>query len=189
MSHYEARKKAEEYIRMAEGYDGAEMIEKLRKFLPKGVKVLELGMGPGTDLLDLGTRFEVVGSDASQSFLDIFTEKHPEQGIRLMQLDAVTIETDERFDGIYSNKVLQYFDEVDLKASFVRQAEVLNAGGVVLHTFWRGTQVEEFNGVKFYYYMEEVVKKMVEDLFDVMEMGRYAEFEDGDSFYLILRKK
>ena len=128
MSHYEARKKAEEYIRMAEGYDGAEMIEKLRKFLPKGVKVLELGMGPGTDLLDLGTRFEVVGSDASQSFLDIFTEKHPEQGIRLMQLDAVTIETDERFDGIYSNKVLQYFDEVDLKASFVRQAEVLNAG-------------------------------------------------------------
>ena len=35
---------------MAEGFDGRELIEILKKYLSKGSTVLELGMGPGKDL-------------------------------------------------------------------------------------------------------------------------------------------
>jgi len=37
----------EQYIKMAEGYDGGELIEKLKKFLPINSTILEIGMGSG----------------------------------------------------------------------------------------------------------------------------------------------
>lgn len=40
----------QEYIEMVEGYDGTELINVLKNYLPKGSSLLELGMGPGKDL-------------------------------------------------------------------------------------------------------------------------------------------
>ena len=51
MSYYNDKKNVEEYIRMAEGYDGRAFVDLLKGMLPKGASVLELGMGPGKDLL------------------------------------------------------------------------------------------------------------------------------------------
>ena len=46
MGFFDTEKGVDEYIKMAEGYDGAELIKILQKYLPEKSTVLELGMGP-----------------------------------------------------------------------------------------------------------------------------------------------
>ncbi len=46
MAYFDERKNVEDYIKMAEGYDGRELIAVLKKYLLAGSTVLELGMGP-----------------------------------------------------------------------------------------------------------------------------------------------
>ncbi len=50
MKYFKNKKNVDEYIKMADGYDGRDIIEKLKKYLPVGSTILELGMGPGKDL-------------------------------------------------------------------------------------------------------------------------------------------
>ena len=50
MGFYDDEKTALQYIAMAEGYDGRELVEVLELHLPAAASVLELGMGPGVDL-------------------------------------------------------------------------------------------------------------------------------------------
>jgi trans-aconitate methyltransferase len=106
MGYFDNVKNVRDYIRMAEGYDGRELIENLKKHLRSGSSVLELGMGPGKDMDILAGTYRVTGSDSSRIFLDMHRQTHPEAD--LLQLDAVTIKTDRRFDCLYSNKVLQH---------------------------------------------------------------------------------
>lgn len=47
VGHFDTDEGADEYIRMAEGYDGRELIEVLQRYVPSGSSVLEIGMGPG----------------------------------------------------------------------------------------------------------------------------------------------
>ena len=50
MGFFHQEKNINEYIKMAEGYDGRERIAELQKHLPSGSSVLEIRMGPGVDL-------------------------------------------------------------------------------------------------------------------------------------------
>lgn len=50
LGFYDEEKTANQYIAMADGYDGRELIDVLRAHLPDGASILELGMGPGVDL-------------------------------------------------------------------------------------------------------------------------------------------
>jgi len=50
MGFYDSEKGNEDYIKLAEGFDGAELIEWLCGYLSKNSSVLEVGMGPGKDL-------------------------------------------------------------------------------------------------------------------------------------------
>ena len=50
MGFFETEEGVNEYIKMAEGYDGKDLIKVFENYLPKGSTVLELGMGPGKDL-------------------------------------------------------------------------------------------------------------------------------------------
>jgi trans-aconitate methyltransferase len=112
---YHSKKHVMEYINMAEGYDGKELIEILKKYLPEKSTVLELGMGPGKDLDILKNDFDVTGSDNSDIFLDMYREKHPNAD--LIHLDAETLITNRKFDCIYSNKVLHHLSTKKLKQS------------------------------------------------------------------------
>ncbi|MCH9659234.1 class I SAM-dependent methyltransferase [archaeon] len=106
---------------MAEGYDGAELIKILQKYLPKSSTVLEIGIGPGKDMDILKKSYTVTGSDNSQIFLDKYKEKY--QNVDLLPLDAVTTKTDRKFDCIYSNKVLHHLTKKYLRESLQRQKE------------------------------------------------------------------
>jgi cyclopropane fatty-acyl-phospholipid synthase-like methyltransferase len=186
MSYFDEKKNVEGYIQLAQGYDGRDLIEMLKKFLPEGSTVLELGMGPGVDLDLLQKSYQATGSDRSQVFLDLYQEKHP--ATELLLLDAVTIETERTYDALYSNKVLIHLSLEEMEQSFARQAAILNPGGLALHSFWAGDHEETHQGLRFLYLQEEQLQKLVAPYFNVEKIGRYTELEDDDSIVIVLRK-
>ena len=186
MGFFDTEKGVNEYIRMAEGYDGEELINILQKWLPKKPTILELGMGPGKDLDILKKNYTVTGSDNSQIFLDKYKKQYPESD--LLKLDAVAIDTSRTFDCIFSNKVLHHLTREDLKKSIQRQTQILNPNGIAFHSFWRGDKDENYEGMLFTRYQTEELKKIIGDEFDILAMGVYTEMEKDDSIYAVLRK-
>ena len=171
---------------MAQGYDGKELVSVLKMHLPSGATVLELGMGPGKDLDLLGEAYIATGSDSSTVFLERFQKIRPRAD--LLKLDAATLETERTFDCIYSNKVLHHLSRSDLCRSFERQRQLLTDDGLLMHSFWHGDREEEHHGLRFVYYHESAVLRKIGPGFDVVTMNRYREIEEGDSFYVLLRK-
>lgn len=105
-TYYHTKKSVDEYIELAKGVNGEELIEKLKQYLPLQSTLLEIGSGPGSDWAILNSSYSATGSDNSLQFLRHLRHKYP-QG-KFLKLDAVTINTLEKFDGIYSNKVLHH---------------------------------------------------------------------------------
>ena len=186
MWFFDTEKGVNEYIKMADGYDGSELIRILQEYLPEKSSVLELGMGPGKDLEILSKTFTATGSDNSQIFLDRYKKQNPDSD--LLRLDAVSLETDRVFDCIFSNKVLHHLTREDLKKSFQRQAEVVKPNGIVFHSFWKGDKDESYDGLLFTRYQIEGLKEIIGDVFDILAIGIYTEMEKEDSIYVILSK-
>ncbi len=186
MKYFNNAQNVDEYIKMADGYDGRDLITILQNHLPSHSTVLELGMGPGKDLDILAEKYEVTGSDSSSVFLDLYRKTHPKAD--LLQLDAVSIKTDRNFDCIYSNKVLHHLHKSEIHQSFRRQRELLTGQELLMHSFWYGNSEEEYNGLWFAYYEEEELLGMIGDGFTSVAAERYTELEKDDSFYILLRK-
>ena len=103
---FDVEKNVEEDIKMCDGMDGRALIDILKTHLSEGSNLLEIGMGPGTDLDILRESYRVTGSDSSQVFLDLYRKKKPDASLLL--LDAISLNTESKFDCIYSNKVLHH---------------------------------------------------------------------------------
>lgn len=187
MGFFDTEKGVDEYLKMSDGYDGAELIKILQDLLPEKSTVLELGMGPGKDLDILSKKYIVTGSDSSQVFLDRYKNKNPNAD--LLRLDAVTIPTDRTFDCIYSNKVLHHLTRDDLRKSFQRQRDILNPNGIAFHSFWKGDQDENYDGLLFTKYQIDGLKEIIGDLFDILTINVYTEMEKNDSLYVVLSKQ
>jgi len=187
MGFFDTEKGVEEYVKMADGFDGTELIKILQKFLPEESSVLELGMGPGKDLDILRKTYVVTGSDNSQIFLDKYKEKN--QNVDLLKLDAVTLSTDRVFDCIYSNKVLHHLTTEDLKISLKKQKKILNSNGILFHSFWKGNKTENMEGLLFVYYELETLRELFESDFEILELKIYTENQKDDSIYAILKRK
>ena len=186
MGYFDSKENVDAYIAMADGYDGADLIALLGRYLPEGSSVLELGMGPGKDLDLLRQAYRVTGSDTSRVFLDRYRKDHPDADLLL--LDAIRMDTDRTFDCIYSNKVLHHLSRAELETSLHRQKVVLNDGGLLLHSFWHGTGDEEHHGLRFTSYTEPNLRAAVCDGFDIVALESYKEMKDGDSLSILLRK-
>ncbi len=191
MGYFDRKKNVKDYIKMVDGFDGRELIEVLNKHLPAGSTVLELGMGPGKDLDILKEHYQATGSDNSRVFLDFYRKRHEKADLLL--LDAVTLDTSRRFDCIYTNKVLQHLETADLKRSLKRQLDLLNPGGLVCHSFWKGSLRKEFRGLLFVHYTEDDLKELFRKGFEILEMESYWELEEetehGDSIYLVAKRR
>lgn len=144
-------------------------------------------MGPGKDLLLLNEYYEVTGSDASTIFVERFKKLDPTITVKL--LDAITLDTTERYQGIYSNKVLCHLTRDQLRVSFQRQAQALDSGGIALHSFWYGDGESEHQGLRFVYYRETALQALVEPEYEILDTARYTEMETDDSLYIVLRKR
>ena len=185
--YYKTKESVDEYIKLAKGVNGSELIAKMKEYLPSNANLLELGTGPGTDWNILKQDFNVVGSDNSQEFLNHLISKNPKG--KFLELDAITLITKEKFDGIYSNKVLHHLKDNELKDSIKRQNEILNKNGIICHSFWKGKGFEIFKGLFVNYHEEENLKNFFTNYFEILSINSYAEFEEGDSLLLIGKKK
>ncbi len=184
---YKTKETVEQYIKSAKGFNGKLLIDKLKGVLSYNLKVLEIGSGPGTDWDILKENYNVVGSDNSNEFLNHLKLKYPLG--EFLELDATSLETDIKFDGIYTNKVLHHLKSAELSNSIKRQSEILRPKGIICHSFWSGEGEEIFKGLLVNYHNKAQLKKLFENYFDILSIETYEEFEDGDSVLLIGRKK
>lgn len=187
MSLYNDPEKVDQYISMCDGYDGSNLYRELGSHLPDGKSVLELGSGPGFDLDFLKDHYRVTGSDLSDEFLSRLKKKYPE--IPFRKVDAKTVALDESFDCVYSNKVLHHLTPEELSASLHNQAKLLNPGGLIAHSFWIGEENQEFDGMLFTYYRQEVLLELISKQFEIISTLSYQEFEPADSLFVIARLK
>ncbi len=186
MDYYDDAANVEAYIEMAAGYDGRRLMPILREHLRPGSSVLELGMGPGVDLELLAEEYRVTGSDQSVLFLERYRRGHPQAD--LVVQDARLMDIERSFDCIYSNKVLQHLTRAELQESLHRQVDVLVAGGILFHTLWYGEGVEVHAGLRSVYYTEESFEALVGSEYELVEVWRYTEMDEGDSLYVVLKK-
>lgn len=186
-NYYKTKESVQEYIQLAKDVNSAQLIEKLKQFLPTHSTVLEIGSGPGTDWTLLNQHYKVIGSDNSQEFLIHLRSENPKG--QFLELDAVTIDTNEQFDGIYSNKVLHHLKDSELIDTIKRQHAILNTDGIICHSFWKGEGSEVFKGLFVNYHLEQELRSFFETYFDILMIETYAEFEKGDSLFLIGNKK
>ncbi len=185
--YYKTKKSVEEYIRLAKDTSGEELIEKLKGVLPADSKLLEIGSGPGTDWKILNKSYNVKGSDNSTEFLNHLKSENPHG--EFVELDAITMKTDETFDGIYSNKVLHHLTDNELIDAVKRQSEILNSHGIICHSFWKGEGSEIFKGLFVNYHTEVGLREVFRKYFEIRSIENYKEFEIDDSLLLIGKKK
>lgn len=186
-AYYNTKESVEEYIELAKDVNGAELIEILKQVLPINSSLLEIGSGPGSDWGILKKSYAVTGSDNSSEFLDHLKAKYPNN--EFLELDAVSLDINKTFDGIYSNKVLHHLKDNELKDSIKRQSEILNTNGIICHSFWKGKDFEIFKGLYINYHDDAGLKDFFEGYFEILSMISYQEFEEGDSILLIGKKK
>lgn len=186
-SFYKTKESVEEYIKLAKNVNGGQLIKKLNNFLPPNSLLLEIGSGPGTDFQILKKDYRVVGSDYSTEFLNRLISSYKKE--EFLNLDAVTLETDKKFDGVYSNKVLQHLTDEELRKSIQRQVDILNFNGIICHSFWKGDGDEIFKGLLVNYQTKESLGNLFGENFEILLLEEYREFEDGDSILLIGKKK
>ena len=186
-NYYEVEQNVDQYTKFTPAHDGALLIDTLAGSLAAGSTVLELGMGPGKDFKLLSERFQVTGSDFSKLFLQRYRAK--DSSADLMHLDARTLETERTFDGIFSNKALIHLSPDELQRSFNRQHELLSGNGFILHSFWYGEGDNVFNDLTLVYHNEKDLTEMLENSFDIIALEQHAKMADGDSIYVLARKK
>lgn len=181
--YYHTKESVDQYIAAAEGFNGSELINELRKHLPVGMSVLEIGSGPGADFEILMADYPVVGSDFSNEFISRLNTRFPAQ--QFLNLDATTLKTDVKFDAIYSNKVLQHLSDEQLEKSIIAQIGRLNSKGIVCHSFWKGEGSEHFQGSLVNYQTKDSLLSFFNERFTILHLEEYREFEENDSILLI----
>lgn len=175
-----------QYLEMVDGYDGRPLIRQLSERAAKGATVLELGMGGGLDLdLLVEAGFDATGSDMSEAFLRHYAKRGGTAPT--LQLDAKTIATDEKFDVIFTNKVLQHLTRDEMLESLARQGEVVAKDGLLFHTLWTGTGEEVHHGVNFTYYDRAAIEAVLPATLRLAEYEVYEEMKPDDSCLVVLR--
>lgn len=186
MDFYDNAEQVKKYMEMSEGYDGKELIQVFSKYVDEGATVLELGSGPGKDFDLLRKHYDVTASDHSKVFVDLLREKYDDE--KILQLDARRLELKNKYQALYSNKVLQHLSIEELKESIMNQVKIMEKGGIVFHSFWYGTGEETYDGLRFIYYTEEQLEKLFEGEFMIVDIKRYTEDEENDSVYIVAKK-
>jgi len=185
--YYKTKESVEEYIKLAKDVNGSLLIEKLKQILALHSTILEIGPGPGTDWEILSGYYDVTGSDNSNEFLNHLISENPKG--KFIELDAITLRTDQKFDGIYSNKVMHHLKDDELITSIKRQNEILNPNGIICHSFWKGEGSEVFKGLFVNYHSISTLTKAYQKYFEILSIEDYKEFDDNDSLLLFARKK
>jgi len=149
-------------------------------------KILEIGSGTGHDYKKLKEKYNITGSDYSDSFLQLLNKKFKND--KFLKLNALSMDIDGKFDVIYSNKVLHHLTPEQLKISLENQYNCLNENGLLFHALWQGSDKKgahkEMPDVRYQFQDIEILKGK----FKIKEFITYKELSANDSFIVILEK-
>ena len=188
MNYYDKENNAHNYMEMIKDNINSTLVHQTIKYFQKDMKVLELGSGAGHDLKILDEYFEVVGSDNAEAFVKHLKDTF--YALRILRLNAITMDTHKKFDAIYSNKVLHHLEKKDLKISFENQSKVLNKGGTMVHGFWQKINAPELpKDLLFNTYNESSIREHIPACLELVHFENYDELEKNDSFFIVLKKK
>jgi cyclopropane fatty-acyl-phospholipid synthase-like methyltransferase len=97
----------------------------------QGGSALETGCGNGAlfDYLKIDKE-DYIGTDISQTMLDIFKAKHPQ--VELICIDCSSYTVDRKFSLIYSNGVIQYLKPKQLDLYIQNSLSMLEKDGILL---------------------------------------------------------
>ncbi len=179
---YDDREFIDFYFEMVKDYDNSFVVNNFKNFVKKDSTVLELGMGPALDYDSLKDDYKITVSDTSQIFIDIFNEKHQNKAIHVC---AKSVDVKEKYDCIFSNKVLQVLENDEMKESFVNQHKALNDNGLIFHCIWIDEKEEKQESN---YTTLKKLEQFIKGLFTVVDIVHYSEMEEDDSIILIANK-
>ena len=186
MGFYDISENVDKYIEMCNDYDGKYIYQEIKKFLNEGSSVLELGSGPGLDIQFLNANYQVTGSDLSEQFISRLKNKF--HNIPFLKINALDVDVKDKFDCIYSNKVLHHLTKEELLLSLSNQSNVLTSNGIIAHSFWIGEENQEMEGLLFTYYRKKELTDIISERFKILSTMSYKEFEESDSLFLIAQK-
>ena len=183
MEFYNDPLKVDEYEKMCYEYDGSELYKILNNHLQENSTLLELGCGPGNDIVNLQKKYSVTGSDLSDEFLKRCRKKF--KGLNFLKLDAISININDTYDCIFSNKVLHHLTIKELEKSLKQQQNVIKFNGIFAHTFWIGEKEFTMEGMLFVFHDREKLLNLVSQYFTIRETYGYQELEEGDSIFIV----
>jgi len=183
MEFYNDPLKVDEYEKMCDEYDGFELYKVLSNHLPVNSSLLELGCGPGNDIIHLKNKYNITGSDLSDEFILRCKKRFPD--LSFIKLDAESITTEIIYDCIFSNKVLHHLTLEELEKSLKRQQNIIETNGIFAHTFWLGDKEFTMEDMLFVFHNRETLLNLVSQYFTILETHDYKEFEEGDSIFII----
>lgn len=120
------------------GGTNEERVDLLRKYLPSGSSVLEIGSGGGDDALALEKAgFKVTPSEFVRGFIDVMTDK----GLNPILLDAKKDKLPTR-DAIYANAVFVHFSPSEVQEFLDKASDSLTGEKVLFFSVIKGAGSE-----------------------------------------------
>jgi SAM-dependent methyltransferase len=183
---------SEKYGKVHEGLKP--YLEKFMDLVQQG-KILDAGCGPGkyTEFF-AKNGFRAVGIDSAPGMIEKAREN--EKG-EYRQEDVRDLDfSDEDFDGIWCNTVMQFLQPEEMRQTLEEFSRVLKPDGVLYITFkLRGDRekrvhVRESDGLERHLLKEEEVKEMLgQENFELLEFNVSPEVQDTPVANIFCRKK
>jgi len=153
---------ADSYAEATEGLEMEALYASFVTLLPRGGRILDLGCGPGRDLVAFQKMgFEVLGVDASHAMV---ARSRARAGCSVEQLDFLSLDFHEDFDGIWACASLLHVPRKELGQAFALCREALRTSGTLYASFKYGTDDREMNGRRFTDLDESTLEKLVNDI-------------------------
>lgn len=153
VGHYDAR--AEEFWQGTRDHDVSQNLDALLDALdrPGPLDVLDLGCGPGRDLVALRDRgHRPTGLDGSARFCQMARRL---SGCPVLHQDFLDLRLpDAAFDGVFANASLFHVPSAALPGVLGALHATLRPGGVLFSSVPRGDGVEGWNGARYGTYLQ-----------------------------------
>jgi len=143
LAYYEAH--ARDFWDGTRSHDVSQNIDALLGALPRDrpLRILDLGCGPGRDLVELVRRgHDVVGLDGCRAFVEM---ARAHAGVEVLHQDLLRLDLPPAtFDGIFANASLFHVPRVRLPQVLARLRNALREGGVLFCSNPRGDNHESW---------------------------------------------
>jgi len=147
----------------------------------KGVKILEVGCGPGIYSIKLAQKGAIVtGIDYSRGMIDAATNNAEKAGVsaEFILADFMKFETKSKFDYVFATGVIEYIKNAE-HVDFINKMKTLSDHYVlisfpkkyILHAFVRNIWLRVFKGIKISFFTGKNINRLA-GLCGLKETGR-----------------